>query len=147
MLIVAPSLKSVMTHVITDCKPLTPNDLLLLRSNIAVPPGKFDKSDMYHRRWRHVQHLANQFWSKWLKLYLPELQKRSKWTNVNINLAVGDLVLLVDEKTPRNLWPLARVTEVKQGKDGLVRTVKVKTKTSELLRPITKIVLLEGSFS
>ena len=54
-----------------DCKPLTPNDLLLLRSNNAAPPGKFDKSDMYHRRWRHVQHLANQFWSKWLKLYLP----------------------------------------------------------------------------
>lgn len=82
-----------------------------------------------------------------VKLYLPELQKRSKWTGVTDNLAVGDLVLILDEMTPRNLWPLALVVSVNCSRDGLVRSVRVKTRTTELVRPITKIVLLESAFS
>ena len=128
-----------------DSTPLTPNHLLLMRNCSGIPPGKFDSKDVYRRRWRHVQHLANQFWYKWLKLYLPELQKRSKWTKVTDNLAIGDLVLVVEEMTPRNLWPLARVVDISRGRDGLVRTVRLKTRTTELVRPITKVVLLESS--
>ncbi|KAL5015330.1 hypothetical protein ScPMuIL_009600 [Solemya velum] len=52
-------------------------------------------------------HLADQFWLKWKRLYLSELQKRVKWTSMQRNLTVGDLVLLKEENTPRNLWPLA----------------------------------------
>ena len=58
---------------------------------------------------------------------------------------MGDVVIILDEMTPRNLWPLARVTEVIHGRDGLVRTVKVRTKRTELVRPITKVVLLEAA--
>ncbi|XP_071830918.1 uncharacterized protein [Apostichopus japonicus] len=130
-----------------DPTPLTPNHLLLLRHGPRIPPGKFENVDRFRRRWRHVQHLANQFWRKWLKLYLPELQKRSKWTGVTDNLAVGDLVLILDELTPRNLWPLALVVSVNCSRDGLVRSVRVKTRTTELVRPITKIVLLESALS
>ena len=58
---------------------------------------------------------------------------------------VGDLVLLLDESTPRSLWPLALVIETKTGRDGLVRCVRVKTKASkELVRSISKIVFLEA---
>ena len=128
-----------------DPSPLTPNHLLLLKGNASLPPGKFVKDDKYRRRWRHVQHLADQFWRTWLKLYLPELQKRSKWLKRQDNVKTGDLVLIADENTPRNLWPLAIVQEVKPGRDGLVRSVKVRTRSTELVRPITKIVLLEAA--
>ena len=37
------------------------------------------------------------------------------------------------------------VKDVYPGSDGLIRSVKVKTKVTELVRPIVKIVLLEGS--
>ena len=130
----------------TTLTPLTPNHLLLLRSGPSLPPGKFDQLDRYRRRWKHVQHLADQFWRKWLRLYLPELQRRSKWFQVTNDLAVGE-VLIVDEMTPRNLWPLARVIAVTTGRDGLVRSVRVKTRTTELVRPITNIVLLESAGS
>ena len=54
-------------------------------------------------------------------------------------------MLLLDENTLRSLWPLARLLEVyKNRKDGLVRSAKVKTKTSILVRPVDKIVLLEA---
>ena len=124
---------------------LTPNHLLLLRQGPSIPPGKFDQDGTnYRKRWRYVQHLADQFWKKWVKSYLPELQQRTKWTDVNPNIKVNDLVMIVDQPMPRYLWPLAIVKEINAGRDGLVRSVRVRTRTTELVRPITKIVLLEG---
>ena len=55
-----------------------------------------------------------------------------------------DIVLVMDESMPRGLWPLARVVEPKIGRDGLVRSVLLQTKSAQLVRPITKIVMLEG---
>ena len=127
-----------------DSSPLTPNHLLIMRQGPSLPPGRFSDSDLYRRRWRHVQHVADSFWRQWLRLYLPELQKRIKWNDATRNIAVGDLVLVAGENTPRGLWPLALVKEVSVGRDGLVRSVKVRTRATELVRPVTKIVLLEA---
>ena len=69
-----------------DGSPLTPNHLLLLKQGSVLPPGCFNSGDMYRRRWRHVQSLADQFWSKWRRLYLPELIRQlthvSAWNHV-----------------------------------------------------------------
>lgn len=132
---------------INDSAPLTPNHLLLLRESPAISLGEFHKIDVYKRRWRCVQALAEQFWHKWLHEYLLELQKRQKWLRVERNVKVGDLVLLCDENTPRGIWPIAIVTEVQCSPDGLVRSAKVKTKSTTLVRPIAKLVLLEGATS
>ena len=128
-----------------DVTPLTPNHLLMLKGGSAVPPGRFDANDIYRRRWRHAQHLANTFWRKWVRMYLPELQRRCKWTDTKPNLSVGDLVLITDMNTPRNLWPLALVVDATPGRDGLVRSVRLRTRTTELVRPITKVILLESA--
>ena len=52
---------------ISDLSPLTPNHLLLLRSGASGILSKTGKDDAYNRRWRHVQHLASQFWKQWVK--------------------------------------------------------------------------------
>lgn len=127
-----------------DCEPLTPNHLLLLRSNQAVPLGKFKHGDRYGRRWRHAQYLADMFWERWILEYLPTLQFRRKWRIERENFKEGDIVLVMDESTPRMNWPLGRVTEVYLGKDGLVRSVKLQTKSAVLVRPIHKLCYLEG---
>ncbi|XDV43684.1 hypothetical protein PO909_012122, partial [Leuciscus waleckii] len=56
-------------------EPITPNHFLTMKSTIALPPpGKFTKEDLYaRRRWRHVQYLAEQFWSRWRKEYLSNI--------------------------------------------------------------------------
>nr|XP_039257584.1 uncharacterized protein LOC120334188 [Styela clava] len=80
-----------------DDEPLTPNHLLLLNPPSNLPPGLFDKKDCYtRRRWRQIQYLADQFWIRWTKEYLPTLQTRQKWTSKERNMEVGDIVLLVD---------------------------------------------------
>jgi len=127
-----------------DPEPLSPNKLLLLRPNRCFPPGVFEKGDNYCRRWwRQVQYLANIFWRRWLKEYLPNLQVRQKWHNSRKNIAVNDLVLVCDETSTRGHWPLGLVVEVSKGRDGLVRSCRVRVNGTEKVRPITKLCLLE----
>ena len=53
-------------------------------------------------------------------------------------------MLLFEENTPRYLWPLGLVLEVKEGRDRLVRSVKIKTRSTVLIRPVSKVVKVEG---
>ena len=127
-------------------EPLTTTCLLLLRAGPTFPPATLSEQDIYGRRWRQVQYLADVFWRRWIKEYLPSLQQRQKWNKERRNFAVGDIVLVLDDKTPRNSWPLGRILEVYTNRnDGLVRSVKLKTRISELRRPVNKIALLEGA--
>ena len=128
-----------------DMEPLTPNHLLLQRPAMSQPPGEFDDADLYSRKsWRQSQILSDHFWKRWLREYLPTLQQRQKWLINQRNLAVDDLVILVDENIPRRQWLLGRVTKVFPGRDGLVRVAEVKTKNNVLKRPIQKLCLLEA---
>jgi len=127
-----------------DNEPLTPNHLLTLRAGQKGPPGKFSKNDIYGKRWRHVQHLADYFWRRWVREYLPILQLRQKWLEPKPNLQVNDIVLIMDENSPRRAWPLARIIRVFTGRDGLVRSAQVKTRWSVLTRPVHKLCVLEG---
>ena len=129
-----------------DLPALTPNMLLLMRPCQSLPVGVFKKEDSYARRWwKQMQYLANIFWRRWIKEYLATLQPRQKWQRQAINLKVGDLVLEAQENVPRGQWPLARVVDVNVGRDGLVRSCVIKTRTGNVLRPIRKLCLLEGS--
>ena len=59
---------------------------------------------------------------------------------------MDDVVLVLDDNKPCNSWLLGETLEVyRSSKDGLVCSVKLKTTTSELVRPVDKIVLLESA--
>lgn len=130
-----------------DVNPLTPNHILMPRATPVIPFGVFDKKDMYvRRRWKQCQYLADLFWSRWRKEYMPTLQIRSKWLHRKRNLRVGDIVLLIDDQLPRNCWALGRVLETYAGHDELVRSVKVLTRNNSLVRPVHKLCLVESAF-
>ncbi len=128
-------------------EPLTPNHILTMKSTIILPPpGRFTREDLYLRkRWRRVQYLANEFWTRWKKEYLLNLEPRQKWHKNRRNLKVNDIVLLQNDLAPRNEWKLARVIEVYPGSDGRVRKLKlmVSDTTFDKVKPITKTVFLE----
>ena len=52
-------------------------------------------------------------------------------------------MLVHDDDTKRGQWPLARVTKVMPGSDGIVRTVDIRTKKGNYTRPVTKLYRLE----
>ena len=126
-----------------DSEPLMPNHLLLLKCDSPMPPGVFQKEDVFsRRRWRQIQYLSDIFWKRWSREYLPLLQSCQKWPFPRRNLPVGDVVLVATENTPRNCWPLGRIQDVFPDKKGLVCKVKVKVKSAVLEHPIDKLVLL-----
>ena len=131
-----------------DINAQTANHLLIIKSNQSLPAGVFNKSDQYsQRRWRQVQYMAEIFWRRWVKEYLPIFQSREKWNKVTRNIAVEDIVLVVEQNLPRGDWPLGRIIEVNCVRDGLARSAKVKTMRSILVRPISKLYLLEAAGS
>ena len=99
--------------------------ILLAQKSRALKsiPGNFSRTELYSKQWRQVQHLANMFWTCWRKEYLPTLQPRRKWQSETRNLEEGDLVLLHCKESPRNYWPLARITKGYVSADGKVRKV------------------------
>ena len=128
-----------------DLNALTPNHLLIMRSNQELPPGIFSSVDNYSsKRWKQVQYLSDLFWSRWTKEYLPLLQQRQKWGNIRRNFLIGDVVLLVDNLLPRNSWNIGRIIQTYADDKGLVRSVQLRTKAGLLVRPINKLVLLEA---
>lgn len=137
--------------------PIKPNHLLHMKSNMPLtPPGNFFREDLYgSKRWRRVQFLAEQLWSRWRKEYLHNIIMRQRLHSPKRNLQVGDIVMDVDERLPRGKWRLARVLETVSGLDGLVRRGKISVgdkrlnkkgersgKLSILERPVQKLVLL-----
>jgi len=109
-------------------EPLTPNHLLLMRGDCTLPSGLVERKDCYAKqRWKQIHYLANQFWVRWVREFLPNLNLRQKWFKVHGNVARDDLVLLVDDLQHRSKWLLGRIVETYADKKGHVRTMLVKT--------------------
>lgn len=90
-----------------------------------------------------IRYQAQQFWRRWSREYLPQLQRRGRWTKVTRNLRVGDLCLLRQDNLLPTKWTLVRVHEVHPGSDGIVRVVTLRNSTGQLLqRPAVKLSLL-----
>ena len=138
-------------------EPITPNHLLTMKTRVLLPPpGQFVREDLYSRkRWRRVQHLVNEFWCRWKKEFLQNLQSRHKWVHPKREAQVGDVVIVKDDNTPRNQWLMGRITDTFPSEDGFVRKVKLviaDAKLSEtgkrtqamqtLERPVHKLVTL-----
>ena len=133
---------------VDDPQPLSPAMLLTMKARpFGPPPGEFIPDDLYARqRWRRVQYLADQFWAKWRREYLQNLQHRHKWNHPKTNLNDGDVVLVKDDSKYRNDWPMGRVVEAVKSKDNRVRKATIMIlsngKKTVLLRPIKDLILL-----
>ena len=85
-----------------DNKSFTPNNLLLLRDTVTLPPDVLDKRNRYaRRRWAQIQILSDQFRRSWIREYLPNLQKRQKWFRSERHVTTDDIVLIVNDSLSR----------------------------------------------
>ena len=97
-----------------------------------------------------MQHLADYFWSRWRKEF-PRQSSDPKWTQPQKNQCTGYIFIIKDDNLSRNHC----VTEVSEGKDANVRSVKLivadttldskgkKTRPAKVLeRPVHELVLL-----
>ena len=103
---------------------ITPGHFLIGRPIRAhpqdIPPPK---DGLRKVRWSLLRAETEQLWKRWHTAYVQSLQSRQKWTRPQPNISVGDIVLLKDDSLKLHSWPLAKVTEVSPGPDGVVRVV------------------------
>lgn len=126
---------------------LTPAMLLTQKANVvSAPEGVFDLKDLYRKQWRHVQCLADIFWKRWRQEYLTTLQSRKKWINDKRDMQVGDVVLLKDDQTKRNEWPIGLIVKNIPSQDNKIRKVEVRVVKQGApriyLRPVSQLILL-----
>ena len=140
-----------LTHLsddVDDYEPLTPNHILLgYHRNWSSITDTSELDLTSRKKWKQVQSLQAMFWSRWVKEFLPLLNKRHKSLGKSANLKEGQLVLIHQDDKKRRKWPLARITKTIPGRDGVVRVVEVKTKDGTYTRPATKIYLLEDDLN
>ena len=136
-----------LTHVsenVDDLEALTPNHILLGRHrNWAYVADVKERDVSSRRKYKQVQALSKIFWDRWKREYLPTLIKRPKWRVHKPRFEVGELVLLQDDDVKRGKWPLARITKVMPGKEGVTRVVELRTKNGNYTRPVTKLYKIE----
>ncbi|KAL5020965.1 hypothetical protein ScPMuIL_000120, partial [Solemya velum] len=108
---------------------LSPSTLLTMKSDHRVQSFTLKDvgvKDMYKCQWKQVQYLADRFWCKWKKEYLSTLQTRVKWRQTCKNVMNGDVVLLRDNETHRNEWPMGVVVNAIPSKDMCVRKAEIR---------------------
>ena len=122
---------------------LTPGHFIIGRPMQALPDHALSYKPMpMLRRWYLCEALVRHFWNRWSSEYVTNLRKYSKWKQLSKNLHKGDVVVLREDGMVPTQWPIARIVETHQGKDGLVRVVTLKTKNGVYTRPATKVALL-----
>lgn len=106
---------------------ITPNSLLLGRAGPNGDSRGFEYPIYPVVRLRSIQIEVNKFWKRWSQLAGTNLYIRQKWHALARNVAVGDLVWLVDQNAVRGQFRLGRVVEVCPDAKGVVRDVRVTT--------------------
>jgi len=135
-------LTSTTSHPVDGITILTPGHFLIGRALRAYPETVISSDTSLHKRWVLCQAIIHHFWRRWSAEYLQHLQKAGKWKTQKPNLKPGDVVVITDNTAFTNHWPMGLILKVFPGKDGLVRSVDVKTSTAVLRRPIAKLALL-----
>ncbi|CAI5657811.1 unnamed protein product [Oreochromis niloticus] len=114
---------------ISDPDPVTPNCFLMGRPDGVLPQLAYPKEELLsRRRWKHSQVLADHFWSRFIRLYLPSLQLRPKWQSSPADVTEGSVVMIVDPQLPRASWLVGCISKVHPSPDGHIRSADVKVK-------------------
>ena len=112
---------------------MTPNHLLKLHPTGNLPPTITHGKDCYSkRRWRHVQFLADRFWSRWSKEYLRTIISRQKWLNEKPNFNIGDIVLVITDNAPRSQSNIGKICAIEPDEQEIVRKVVVSVKGNRI---------------
>ena len=126
-----------------DLNAITPNHFLLGEYSTGIPSVVGNNEFDYRKRYAHAQSYAYAIWSRWIREYVPALNRRSKWqTPAEQHLKTGDLVWMVEETNPRRYYPTARVVDLRYVCDSVARSGVLRTSTGSLVRTLVKLVLV-----
>lgn len=117
-----------------DLQPLTAGHFLIGAPLTSINDG-FITNTTPLQQWAKLVEVRNDFWKRWQKEYLCELQAKAKWRTGHPNIRIGTLVTLQDQNLAPSTWKMGRIEELIPDKDGVVRIVKVHTYSQWNIHP------------
>jgi hypothetical protein len=106
--------------------PITPLHLQLGRATVEVLRVRFEEAPSLTRRLQHAGEGVKQFWKKWMHLVFQEKLLSQTWRKVKRNVAVGDVVYMMEKDDDDEFCRMGIVEEVKEGPDGCIRTATIR---------------------
>ena len=125
---------------------LTPNSLLLLRSNQLqeLEPHHLEEVDL-RRRAKYLLKCKQALWSRWTTEYLRELRERHRMKHKGQTMALAkrEVVIIKDEERNRNKWKMEIMEELISGRDGIIQAAKLRAGKGTLERAVQHLYPLE----
>ncbi|GFW98923.1 DUF5641 domain-containing protein [Trichonephila clavipes] len=128
-----------------DLIPLTPSLFLNGKSSYDTVDLDLSEFSKFQKRIKYRRKLIHDFRSRFRKEYLGQLRQKRPGKSGH-DFKVGDVVMIEEPSKKRVYWPLGKVISLLPGRDGKVRTLKLKCKNFELIRPIQRVYPLEVPF-
>ncbi|GFT68344.1 integrase catalytic domain-containing protein [Trichonephila clavipes] len=122
-----------------DLTPITPARFLFEIPTTVTKDLEVRDANHFRKRFRFRDKVIEELKRRFRNEYLGQLIQRQKQHPQSSNIQVGDIFLIGNDWKKRLQWPLARVIKLIPGKDRLVRTVKLKTQSCILIRPIQRV--------
>ncbi|GFT18902.1 DUF5641 domain-containing protein [Nephila pilipes] len=120
---------------------------MVLMGNSSIDMTDLDLCDFakFQRRVKFraklLKDLRGRFRKEYLGLLVPKAHKTSR------AFKVGEIVLIENPNKKRLYWPLGKVVEMIPGRDGKVRTLKLRCSKTEIIRPIQTVFPLEIQYA
>ena len=98
-----------------DALAITPGQFLIGRPITALPELKTTgkEATLLTRQKKRLENFIRDLWKKWSAEFLSNWQQRKKWQTGQTNIDINDVVITKEENTPPTLWPIGRITKVK----------------------------------
>ena len=130
-------------------EPLTPSHLIhgrrLRGKDIQATRQILPDDNSPSKRVRYLDRLLDSFWERFQNEYLTSLQERQAGAvNIaNLELKVGDIVLIKEKNVSRMEWLMGRVLRLITSEDGITHGAVLQTRNGVRKRPVTKLCPLE----
>ena len=101
---------------ITEPMVLTPAHFIYpyiyINSNPAILPPQNTTGEFLRSAWQTTREIMDSFWCRFQREYFQSLLERKKWKTAKENIAVDDIVLIVEDLQPREKWRTCRVSRI-----------------------------------
>ncbi|GFW52366.1 integrase catalytic domain-containing protein [Trichonephila clavipes] len=122
--------------------PLTPAMFLIEnRCSDTTDIDELNSRDL-RKRMKYRIKLLSDLRQRFRKEYLSELIQKQNDNRVR-EPRIGEMVLIGNDNKKRLSWPIAKIIELIPGRDGEIRTVRLKTEHGTVIRPVQRIFPLE----
>ena len=113
-----------------------------------IPEEDLDEEDAdLRKRARYLRRCKDVLWGRWTGEYLKSLRERHNLKHKTKEMTVqpGDVVLIQGSERNRGKWNIGIVIKLINGRDGVVRAIRLRARKSYLERAIQRLYPMELS--